>query len=62
MMARAKITTEKGALKRKAAVSVDDGNKLEIKVSKINSRMLPDQRNRMVTPEGCYSNPGGPGC
>jgi hypothetical protein len=36
--------------------------KLQIRVAKIPSGSLADQRARMMSSDGCISNPGGPSC
>lgn len=44
-------------------IKQDAAGLLKIDVKKfVESKLLRDQRNKMVSSMGCISNPGGPGC
>lgn len=44
-------------------IKQDSAGLLSIDVKKfVESKLLRDQRNKMVSSMGCVSNPGGPGC
>jgi len=44
-------------------IKQEEGGLLSIDVKKfVESKLLRDQRARMVSSMGCVSNPGGPGC
>lgn len=44
-------------------IKQDEAGLLSIDVKKfVESKLLRDQRARMVSSMGCVSNPGGPGC
>jgi hypothetical protein len=43
-------------------VKVAGENGLAINVAKLSTSLVRDQRARMVSSDGCISNPGGPSC
>ena len=43
-------------------VKLSGENGLTINVQKLSTRLIRDQRAKLVSSMGCISNPGGPGC
>ena len=43
-------------------VKVAGGNNIKVNVAKLSTHLLRDQRARMLSSDGCVSNPGGPSC
>ena len=37
-------------------------NNVDIRIEKLDKLTANDQRSRMISGDGCISNPGGPGC
>jgi hypothetical protein len=57
--------SDAAASKRKlprGTVKLSGQNKLVIDIEKVSKGLVRDQRARLVSSMGCYSNPGGPGC
>lgn len=58
-------TVEKASAGKKlpSGTVTESGEKgLVINVAKLNTSLIRDQRSKMVSSDGCISNPGGPSC